>query len=605
MKSRKHILAVVIAVVTAILSVSAQKQYTIKFKNGEYRMFDSGLVDSMTVSRVGVDGKTYDRFVSQEIWTGGQVLRYELSTISQIGFSEESQMVEEIPITEMYTPVGKLFGQWYLGLLPNITDETVLAHRWIEDMSGLNDQLTTGSSSIEYAPSRQASKQFGQAFKTFDEIVSTEPNDPDYYEKMAMLPEVRFLRATWAMRVLLECGPIPLANSEEEMFDRKVARKHFDWCVAWICREFDLAAEGLPATRPYSESNRATSTMAKALKGRLLLEAASPFWNGSFIYPQWTNLTDTPADPELGTPDFGRELVSLEYNPEKWQIALDANLEALALALGEGQRRLMTELPESALENVDKIYVPLVDDEDFKKKVLLMRYVSNAWDSLGNHEILMTADNDYNSNLWAMLPHGLKLRNGYNLGNAWSGLTPTTYTVSHFYTNNGLLPEHDPGFVPMSQWYEQVSELKGINESIVQLHANREPRFYAWIGFDGGNYGTVLSNQRTGVALNMRDPYKQGFNSFKYARDWSPTGYLSQKFVHPELSLADTDCPTGDTRSNILMRLAEIYLNIAECYDALGESEKALEYLNIIRRRAGVPDLTMAMVEESGMTLTD
>ena len=63
--------------------------------------------------------------------------------------------------------------------------------------------------------------------------------------------------------------------------DQYNGRFHFDYCVDWIAKMLDEAAEGLPAVRTKSEEwGRATSTMCKAVKARMLLYAASPLWNG-------------------------------------------------------------------------------------------------------------------------------------------------------------------------------------------------------------------------------------------------------------------------------------------------------------------------------------
>ena len=53
-----------------------------------------------------------------------------------------------------------------------------------------------------------------------------------------------------------------------------------------------------------------------------------------------------------------------------------------------------------------------------------------------------------------------------------------------------------------------------------------------------------------------------------------------------------------------LIRLAELYLNAAECYCELGKTEESLKYLNVIRERAGVRDLTTSDITEK-MTLRD
>lgn len=65
---------------------------------------------------------------------------------------------------------------------------------------------------------------------------------------------------------------------------------------------------------------------------------------------------------------------------------------------------------------------------------------------------------------------------------------------------------------------------------------------------------------------------------------------------HPEIRISSV---TGkDNRKNYakpLFRLAELYLNVAECYAALGDNKNAIKYLNPIRKRAGIPELTERM----------
>jgi ATP-binding cassette subfamily F protein 3 len=93
-------------------------------------------------------------------------------------------------------------------------------------------------------------------------------------------------------------------------------RFHFDYCVDWIANQLDEAAKVLPANRTVTnEWGRATSTIAKAVKARLLLYAASPLWNGSFPYPNWQN-------ENFETPGYGKALVSNTYDKSKWERAL-------------------------------------------------------------------------------------------------------------------------------------------------------------------------------------------------------------------------------------------------------------------------------------------
>lgn len=78
-------------------------------------------------------------------------------------------------------------------------------------------------------------------------------------------------------------------------------------------------------------------------------------------------------------------------------------------------------------------------------------------------------------------------------------------------------------------------------------------------------------------------------------RDWPKTGYTVRKNVHPSFR---SDQNTFG-RPAMLIRLAELYLNYAE---ALNESNPShsdvLLYLNKVRTRAGLPELSPGLSQE-------
>ena len=95
------------------------------------------------------------------------------------------------------------------------------------------------------------------------------------------------------------------------------------------------------------------------------------------------------------------------------------------------------------------------------------------------------------------------------------------------------------------------------------------------------------------LRINLRDGNKQGYNPTLFNRDYTVTGYISKKYTAPEIRISSV---TGkDNRKNYakpLFRLAELYLNLAECAAHLNKTDDVLFYLNEIRDRAGVPLLT-------------
>lgn len=98
--------------------------------------------------------------------------------------------------------------------------------------------------------------------------------------------ECYFLEAYYHFRVLQAFGPCPIipAKVDPNITSKDIpGRSHFDACIDFIVGKLDDAARPgvLPAVRTTRELGRATSTIAKALKARVLLYAASPLWNGS------------------------------------------------------------------------------------------------------------------------------------------------------------------------------------------------------------------------------------------------------------------------------------------------------------------------------------
>jgi len=155
--------------------------------------------------------------------------------------------------------------------------------------------------------------------------------------------------------------------------------------------------------------------------------------------------------------------------------------------------------------------------------------------------------------------------------------------VELYYTKNGLPIDQDPNFD-----YSGRLDIASGDET-AQLHRNREPRFYSNIGFDRGDYLINDSAKKLFLRYNESDGY-DGVDRSNYSR----SGYLVQKGVHPQTMFTSSD--------NIFieypwpkMRLAELYLNMAEALNeyGFGTTDKfghdAKYYLNLIRERAGIP----------------
>jgi hypothetical protein len=124
-------------------------------------------------------------------------------------------------------------------------------------------------------------------------------------------------------------------------------------------------------------------------------------------------------------------------------------------------------------------------------------------------------------------------------------------------------------------------------EKTVYLHYNREPRFYASLGFDKGVY---FGNGYYDFPANVKvcDFFNLGVSGWQGGSGFSATGY-SVKKMH---SFKD-----AQTRDNVsfeyfpfpIMRLANLYLMYAEALNEInGPVDEVFTYLDLIRARAGL-----------------
>lgn len=444
-------------------------------------------------------------------------------------------------------------------------------------------------------------------------------------DKAQYKAECWFLEAYYHFRILQAMGPCPIIDARVDQnitTDQIPGRSHFDYCIDYIVKKLDDAAAILPAVRETDDLGRATSTICKALKARVLLCAASPLWNGSFPYPEWKNVN-------YETPGYGMELVSSSYSREKWERALTAAQEALTAAQQAGYQLFDIETAEQLADNdgidVANMYIPGKDanseaDIEFKKRVLMFQYLVTANEGQGNKELIWAnrIDSDGNNGgeaTDARLPNRVVRRSDGTFVGGWGGFAPTLYSATHFYTENGKLPAQDTGFYPETDWYERYNEnaqspelttdrLDGeeVKNDIIKLHARREARFYAWIVFDGSQYAQKL-NDGGPLWINFKNTNTNGWSQSN-TRNCAGTGYLSKKFIDPNIRFGANGTRTHRAARRPYIRMAELYLNLAECYAALDQAQPALDNLNEVRRRAGIPELTTTDLNGE-MTLMD
>lgn len=158
----------------------------------------------------------------------------------------------------------------------------------------------------------------------------------------------------------------------------------------------------------------------------------------------------------------------------------------------------------------------------------------------------------------------------------WGGLGPTQEMVDEFEMADGT---------PAVQ-YANAPEDAVFDLNECGIYEGREPRFYANIVFQGsqiffnGDNGAVTVDHYLYDSPDKGDASLTGYNVWKWI-DYDNYGYPYEGASSPDFST-----------NWILFRYAEIFLNDAEARLELGDIPGALEAVNVIRHRVGLPGLT-------------
>lgn len=492
----------------------------------------------------------------------------------------------------LYSCYGSIYNPQDYNTLEAGADEFVAPRLWGEGMQKIQWDLNEAASLADGWRWGNYYRFIGQCHLFMQQLPNAHAISDE--EKVKMKAEIDFLLAYYHMCVLFQYGPCPI-NDSYIALDAPTSsfpgRSHFDYVVEWCCNKFEEACEHLPATREGDDWGRATSVMARALQARMRLYAASKLWNGEFPFRDWKN-------KNYETPGYGLELVSMNYDKGKW----DKALAACQLALQEAEKaghKLFTLQDSEALrsqENVALPYVPFHDNfsgsdaaknEEFCKHVMLMRYLMTTRVNEGNKELIWGIANQGNI-IVGSLPHRTIKNNQGTWKGGWGGVNPTLNALARFYKEDGKPIEESDLKNP--KWYESAN-IEG-RKNIIKFNTKREPRYYAWVAFDDGDMGSQLANGQP-LRMQLRNSEQHGYNPALFNRDNCETGFLNQKFIQPKFQ----HTPGGEnnvSKPRPLIRMAELYLNLAECYANLNQNDEALKNLNIIRKRAGVPELTSA-----------
>ncbi|WP_161641394.1 RagB/SusD family nutrient uptake outer membrane protein [Flavobacterium undicola] len=385
-------------------------------------------------------------------------------------------------------------------------------------------------------------------------------------ERLRWIAEAKFLKAYYHYYLMRMYGPIPVIrvnlpiDAPEDQI--QVAREPIDQTVDYLVSLLDEASVALPPqiADTQNELGRITKPIALSIKAELLLMAASPLFNG--------NADMVGFNAKDGTPLF-----NTVYDATKWKRAADAAKAAIDAAEANGNKIFY------------KNDVAFTISQTAKTKLNITQAVTERW----NSELIWANPNSrtYELQRICMMP----LNATVSHSQARKILSPTLESAMNFYTKNGVPIEEDKTLT-----FGDITELKvataadkfdikeGYRTSIINF--NREPRFYADLGFDGAifyKYDSGSDETKEVIRAKYQD-YAGSSDAF----DFNVTGYYIKKLINWEQHFG------GGTLYKEYawpeMRLADLYLMYAEALNEVDgrSTAEVLQYVDAIRTRAGL-----------------
>ena len=402
-------------------------------------------------------------------------------------------------------------------------------------------------------------------------------------ERIRWLDEVKVLKAFYHFWLMQMYGPIPLIKTNVPVSalssETNLYRASIDEIVNYLTDLLDevIESNNLPGliNYVYTEQGRITMPIAKALKAKILMLSASPIFNGN---SDFSSLVDNQ----------GNSLVNQSYDPQKWVLAKEALFQAI----------------ESAETNGHSLYqfnqqLPIIGgaNDQIIQELSLRAAITDPF----NSEIIWAFSADWTGELQQWCQPRWTADHSALFGYTKKSHAPTLNMVETFYTRNGVPINEDLSWDYGNRFdVIQTASLDTNNEnyhefylendySTAKLHTFREPRFYSTLGFDGGKWFSLETENINFIPhLNAKAGAPSGKQGFEI---YSITGYFAKKLVHYE-NIISLESSTIKGYSFPIIRLADLYLMYAEASNETKAAPDAdvYEYIQKVRDRAGLDE---------------
>jgi len=456
--------------------------------------------------------------------------------------------------------------------LSSYTDEAMFTH------AGRNiNTFTQGDEQPSNVAWRSSTYEWGNmylAIRQANTAIERLPTStfPDDNLRERLLGEAHFLRAYYYQQLVRFYGGVPIIDRAYGLDeDYSITRSTWKECIDFIVSDLDQAItllDGKPET-----PGRASKLSALALKSRVLLYDASDLHDA----------TTAAANSSALSGYSNIELVANTSGDRRarWQAAKDAAKAVLDEGQGYKLDLSAPVSPEEGQQNYINIAMgggSAVGDASAAVELIFQR----------THTPLYTVESN-----WPLGGIHFGINNGPNGYHNWAGNTPIQQLVDDYEMMDGSKFDWDNP------------------EHAADPYANRDPRFYASILYDGAGWKPRPSDV---AALDPADEIQTGYYADgnggilngidtreSTIENWngSRTHYYVRKFIDPDPALPDNQS-SAQVIPWPFIRYSEAVLNYAEASIELGEEEEARNWLNKLRFRVGMP-----AVKESGEALME
>ena len=440
-------------------------------------------------------------------------------------------------------------------------------------------------------------------------------------ERLDYKGQARFVRAYYYWLLLRRYGPIPIVPNEGIDYTQSyeqiaIPRNSYEEVVDYISNEMIQAAKEIQYTKRDGENcARPTKGACLATRALALIYSASPLANGN---------NDTYAKSLVD--DKGKALLNSTYKEEKWAKAAAACKDVMELGVYD--------LYHASFNTTEAVGDPKTIVPADSTCIFAQNTWPKGWkdiDPFKSYRVLFSGDiapEDNTELIFSRIDqnateinHSMKSFARHSMPRDFGGWNThglTQKMVDAYYMNDGSdCPGKDrelnggngterlTGFTTL-QDYRQ-GKYKPLAANVSLQYANREPRFYASVGYNGSVW-EYLSDPEPTHHNRQTFYYRGSGNGYNNSQFYLRTGISVKKYVN------QTDVPDREDYRNIkdkaepAIRYADILLLYAEALNELEGTysiaswdknttytiqrniEEIQKGIHPIRIRGGVPD---------------